>query len=298
MVNTRDNSILIAELKKRLAECRQELLAILSDWHYMQYELQPQLNYEYENIFGGLEYQIDDKDRKASKLERRLEMLENRCRRGESISELTIDFVNKAVDNEFRKIDELKGGYFNSFVGRDNNNHGGFTIKSSAKFTPPARKITKSAAGNKEENPVSSVYRKLVKVLHPDVAKENKELFEHHWDQVQNIYKANDLERLTLFQKSICPEEPDEFEDIIAEENALKREIRDLEFSIRNERGKIEQLKQQEPFVFRDKLSDNLWIARRKQALRDKLFTIDKQIIARSHTLRQLTGSPKAAKVE
>lgn len=297
-MNTRDNSILIENLRKRLAECRQELLAILGDWHFMQYELQPRLNYEYECVFGDLEYQIDDKDRTASKLERRLEMLENRCKRGDKINELTIEFVNKAVDNEFRKMDELRGGYFNSFVGK-NNSHVNFTIKSSSKYsTPQFKKISKAASTVDEDTTVSGIYRKLVKVLHPDVAKENKELFEHHWDQVQNSYKANDLERLSLFQKTICPEEANEFEDIIAEENALKNEIRDLEYSIKNERNKIEKLKLQEPFVFQDKLSDNIWIARRKQLLRDRLFSIDKQIIAKSHTLRQLTGSSKASKVE
>ncbi len=297
-MNTRDNSNLIDGLKKKLAECRQELLAILGDWHYMQYELQPRLNYEYECIFGDLEYLIEDKDRKAGKLERRLEMLENRCKRGDKINELTIDFVNKAVDNELRKIEELKGGYFNSFIVKSNNTHVNFTIKTNSKYSVPQfKKIQKLSGANGQETTVSGIYRKLVKVLHPDVA-ENKELFEHHWDKVQNTYKANDLEHLSLLQKTICPDEPSEYNDIIAEENSLKKEIRELEISILKERNKIEALKQQEPFVFEDKLSDNIWVAKRKKLLRDKLFSLDKQIISKSSSLRRLTGSTKASQVE
>lgn len=259
----------IMELKDKLKECRNELLSIMEDWYHMQYVLQPRLIFQYESLFGDLEVKIKHKNRSASELERRVELLSKKIKMGEQLTEHTLSFVEKVVENEFNMFEKANVNFGNN--GTSNRPY----------FRPAAR--------NRKEN-LPHVYRSIVKIMHPDAAGSETEIFKKHWDNVQHSYRDKDLEHLMCFYKTLCVNPVENADNIRSEEKALKNEISELEYNIYKEKRKLERIKTEEPFVFEEKLQDKIWIARQKRKLRDQLFKIDLKISHNKRTLRQLTS--------
>ena len=264
--------IVVIELRKRLETCGEELLDLLSNWHYLQNVLQPQLLFTYDTLFGDLEVELQNKIRIASELERRMELLSIKLQKGEQINKRTIDFVNKVVKNEFNRMEsQYKENNYkqdDSFHDKSNNN---------AQFN----------------NEIPSLYRKIVKKLHPDVAGES-EYFRKFWDNVQDAYKNRNYHRLKLFHKILYPPANENISNPRIEEITLRTEIRELEMSISTEKKRIEGMMKQEPFIFVDKLEDEAWINRRKRRLLDKLFQIDLQIHRHERLLNSLIKRDKS----
>ncbi len=260
----------INELKQRIKECKDDLLALLEDWHYLQTVVQPRIMFVYETYFGDLENEIESKSDSAARLDRRVELLSIKVRRGESLTEKTISFVDRIVKHEFDK--DKKTIPHSSFNGKPRYSY---------------RYNSKAVDYEMEARELSSLYRNLVKLLHPDVAGETDN-FIRYWDNVLQAYKSNDLHRIKLFYKTLCVEEK-EYLDTEQEKEDLSREIQDLKLSVEVEKRKIERIKTEEPFSIEDKLNDASWITSRKRKLREQLFQIDKQIHYNQKLLKALT---------
>jgi hypothetical protein len=257
----------ILELKKRLNGCRNELLKLLDDWHYFQNVLHSQIMFTYETIFGELEYELHLKSRIASELERRLELLSIKLQRGEKLNNKTFNFINRIVNNEFKRLDNQ----FEEDIQYSNDNSN-YIYKNS-----------------KQEKAIPTLYRKIVWKLHPDVAG-NTDLFQKYWDNVQDAYKSKNYHRLNLFYKILYSNTEQEIVNSQTEEYILRTEIRELEKNIDIEKHKIANLMEQEPFIFVDKLDDEIWVARRKRKLLNKLFQIDRQIRYNEVKLKSLVS--------
>ncbi len=260
----------IQEMKDQIEECRQELLNLLADWHYLKNILQPQLLFTYDSIFGDLEEELNNKSFIASELDRRVEVLSIKIRRGEKLTEKTINFLNMFVGR-----DVIQNS--NEFNNHYNNLENGFKI---------GYNYDSCEINDKYEIP--QLYRQIVKKLHPDVSGDTDN-FQKFWDNIQDAYKSRDIKRLRLFHQTLCKDVNFEFKDLKAEENALKMEIKDLEKNINSEKFKITQLKKQEPYVFQEKLNDELWISKRKRQLREQIFKIDRQIQHQRRLLISMT---------
>ena len=272
----------IKALRKRIKECRNDLLKLLEEWHYLKNVVQPRIMFVYENIFGDIEQDIQIRTRLASEIERRVELLSLKLRRGEKLNDKTIRFVNTVVQKEFERYNGLKHeDKRNGFITKPNsksNNNG--NLKSY---------FEKEKSKWEDNYEVPYLYRKLVKRLHPDVSGET-EIFHRYWENVQHAYQTNNMQRLKLFWKTLCTPENREYHDTKSEEAALRAEIRDLEINIEAEKRKIERLKHQEPFIFEDKLDDREWIRKRLRRLKEKVFKLDRQISFQRRMLKTLTG--------
>jgi hypothetical protein len=260
----------IVELRKRLDKCRGELLKLLSDWHYLQNVLQPQLIFTYENIFGDLEEEFQNKSRVASELDRRLELLSIKLRKGETLNRRTVEFVNRVVKNEFKRMDSPK------ITERTNPNE----IQSKNYIN----------SENQINNEIPVLYRKIVKKLHPDIAGES-DLFKKYWDNVQDAYRNRNYHRLRLFHQILYSSVNEKYNDPRSEEMTLRSEIREFEVNISAEKRRIDSLMKQEPFIYVDKLDDKIWIARRKRKIMEKLFQIERQIRHHERVLSSLINN-------
>jgi hypothetical protein len=262
---------LIKDLKTRISECKIRLLEILEEWYVLQTEVQPKLLFTYESLFGSLESELRVKNQLAIELDRRVELLSIKLKSGEELTEKTIKFIENIVEREANRIKKIK--------------RSGVKNK---KFVVP-----KCSVNEKYELP--RVYRKLVKKLHPDASGDESIEYKKFWDQIQNAYKNEDVERLNLYAQTLLEEEDTGIRDIHSERIKLNTEVHQLEVNINNAKKKIEMLRDQEPFCFEDKLNDNLWIARKRRNLREKIFHLDREILYKEKMLKSLTNGKYVA---
>lgn len=259
----------IRVLRQKLDLARENLLSVINEWYRLNYEIQPQILYQYDLIFGEVEKKIALQTKISAKLERKIEIFAIKIQRGEKLTDQTIDFVNKIVDKEFEKKDnELKNNFKeieeNQTVGKNKNNE-------------PNSELTK-------------IYRKLVKILHPDVSGEN-EIAKKYWFAVQDSYQKGNLQRLKLILESISSNAILKDKSNIIDEEFLLKEINKIQLMTEVEKRRIERMKLKEPLIFSEKLKDSLWIKERQKKLKDRLILIEKEIQTHERMLKNIIGN-------
>jgi hypothetical protein len=225
---------------------------------------------------------MEKKSRQASEIERRVELLSIKLRKGEKLTEKTLKFVDMVVSKEFERSKRAKPQNKSS------------SKKSNGKTNGSAKRVAFSIDSKEINHSLPHLYRNIVKRLHPDVVGESPE-FRKYWDNVQDAYKKGNVERLKLFYKTLCITESTPKSDPNAEEKELLRQIRELEISIGRERHKIEKLKRQEPFIWENKLEDIIWVTRRKRRMRERIFQMDRKIQHNKRMLRTLTARTRSS---
>jgi hypothetical protein len=270
--NNNNNNSDICRLESAVSVRKQQLLELLSYYHYMQNSVLPHLMFLYESYFSDIEIEIEQKSRVALELERKAELLSKRLRKGEVLNDNAIHFINTYVHKELEfnsKLSNLRKRSINT------NEDADYSISFNA------------SDKGKEELP--KVYRQIVKKLHPDVSSDT-ENFNKYWDCVQYAYKNGNLCHLKLFQKALFSDSSALEDKASFQYQKLQSELEELELNIEYEKKRIKKLTNQEPFVYENLLNDNLWVARRKRRLREKLFQIERRINFHKRMLRALTG--------
>jgi hypothetical protein len=261
-----ENNPIIIELKAKIADCKIRLLDILDEWHVLQTEIQPKLIFTYESLFGSLESEVRVKNQVAIELDRRVELLSIKLKNGEELTDRTIKFIDSVVEREAKRIKRIKSRSY-----------------SKSPFILPNCEVN-------DNYELPQVYRKLVKKLHPDASGTETVEYQKFWDQIQVAYKSKDVERLSLYAQTLLDDEEQEMKDIRSERIKLSTEIHQLEVNINKAEKKLQMLKSEEPFCIEDKLSDSIWIARKKRHLQDKIFKLDRQILFKEKMLKSLTN--------
>jgi len=219
-------------------------------------------------IFGEFEKKINSRSKIAAKLERKIEIFAIKVQRGEKLTSQTIDFVNKMVDKEFEKKEsDLKRNFDNQNDNQNDKN----------KKNEPNSELTK-------------IYRKLVKILHPDVSGDN-EVAQKYWHAVQDSYLKGNLQRLKLILESISSNIIINDKNYLIDEDFLLKEISKIELMTEVEKRRIERMKLKEPLIFSEKLKDSLWIKQRSKKLQERLILIEKEIQTHERMLKNIIGN-------
>ncbi len=247
-------SSVVSDLLNQKEQYRQDLLNILDDWFKLNHEVKPSLMFTYDTVFGTLESELKKKSRLQSEIERRLEILHGKIRKGERISQRTLNMVDVVVEKEFSSVKA-------------------------------------SIRNNCEVNvnyEIPQLYRQLVKRLHPD-ANGDSHLFEKYWNNVQDAYRSKNLDRLRMFHTALCEESSNKISVPKLKEIALRTEIRQIEIQIQREKQKIEDLKNSDSFKISEKLKDAFWVTSRKIKLKNRILEIEMKIRADKRRLDNLT---------
>ncbi|MDC1067520.1 hypothetical protein OAQ99_00020 [Candidatus Kapabacteria bacterium] len=206
-------------LKRTLEKNRNVLLNLVDSWNFFKNEKYNKITFEYEQIFGDLEFELSKK--------------------------------NSELESLQSKINEL----INHKV-----NHTNFSSL-----------INKSFISEHQSKATSALYRKIVKLLHPDVC-EDQNLNQKYWDKVQNAYKSKNKRHLEIIFDTITKDYSS------LERDQIRLEINKLERYISQEKINLETLKKQEPFIYENKLSDSFWVKNRKSTLESKLSQAEKRL--------------------
>ena len=198
----------LVDLKARTKYLRIELSQILGKWFYLKNVLYPQLEFQYHQLFGDLEREIDIKSYELNILKLKHHNLSNKNH--DKIGQ-NIDGLNDIAEQIFSKIEKA---FENSPI--------------------PEYKLN-------VEYEISYIYRQLVKKLHPDTTNDT-EMFNEYWINVQDAYQSKNIHKLRLFHKIICFDDYLELVTLRNLERALLEELNELEKSIKLEKKKINKL--------------------------------------------------------
>lgn len=240
----------------------------MNEWYNLNYEIKPQILYQYDLIFGEFEKKISSLTKIAAKMERKIEIFAIKVQRGEKLTKQTIEFVNKIVEKEFELKDK--------------------DLKSSIANSSPDQ--TDKYNNNEPHSELTKLYRKLVKILHPDVSG-NSEIAQKYWYAVQDSYQKGNLQRLKLILESISSDALINDKTFIIDEDFLQKEISKIELMTEVEKRKIERMKLKEPLIFSEKLKDSLWIKQRSKKLQDRLLLLEKEIQTHHKMLKNIIGN-------
>ncbi|MDR0927369.1 MAG: hypothetical protein LBO69_06335 [Ignavibacteria bacterium] len=262
-----NNTGLLADVSRY----RQELLNLLKDWHYYNTEVLQRILFAYENIFGTLEQEIEQKDRTAKTLERKYQMLSYRINRGEKITRKSLEFIDRLLEIDTQR--EVTHPRHRSM-------HRGNVM-------PLRQRNGLLDTRYNDGIDIAYLYRQIVKRLHPDIVGEST-AFRACWDNVQNCYRQHDIDRLKMFYAILCHEHLNNVEEVQANEVQLKKEVDDLKAYISQQHKDIDRLLKEEPFSIEEKLDDQSWIIERKNLLRDRLVQANKRILHHNKLLQEV----------
>ncbi|MES2767033.1 MAG: hypothetical protein V4642_14255 [Bacteroidota bacterium] len=269
----------IEKLRARVGELRLQMRELLEEYYSIQNEILPELHDKYDALFKKLEIEIQRKTLAASEISRRAEIFSLKLSRGEKLSAEMIKLVNTMVDREFRRFKKsLEDAFEKTQEQRNSENEKKFT---SEKVNP---------LGNTSE--VSKLYRAIAKKLHPDVAGDVTDHFKKFWANVQDAYQKRNVQKMRALHQMLCVEDQfsGKFDDHQSEFDALSQEIRQLENKTESENRKLQRLKQQQPYTFKENIHDEAWIAAHTKDLERQLLKKEREIEQANEILKEMLG--------
>lgn len=184
-----------------------------------------QVRQRFIELFGDLRLEMLKVEIEIAKIKKEMEYLVRKKNRNESYDlEEMDDFVNQALEGMKAQYERMK--------------------------EEQAQLKNKKMLSQEEVKEVKRLYRRLVKLVHPDLnphqTKEQKEL----WHQLQKAYRNNDLAWLRELNVLI----------VLKTKGHEEVEIEDLEDKIEAVREEIALLKEEDLYQMRELVFDEEWI--------------------------------------
>lgn len=241
----------IAPLRDRLRELRIELRSAVDDWHRLSSEVRPRLHALYHAHFGELERELQESALAAARMFRRVELLSIKHERGEKLTRAIVELINEMVDKEYAR----------------------FTMRLREAFDMDQRQrddAARARQGAASDHELVSMYRTLVKQLHPDVtgiaaADAATDAF---WHQVQNAYANRNAGQLKSLMTVLGANEAHWDESDEWGIDRWRQEVETIERRLGLELRKLRRLRAEEPFTMERDLEDEAWRNRHREELR------------------------------
>lgn len=222
------------DLRARLKAVRKELSELLFEQQHLLLVVGPNLEARYQQVIGRYEAELAQLELELRRTRRALELSRARVALGGSVDPLEIESQLDLELADYRRQAEEQ---------RDR-------LEAAERRLQRLRSPETSAA-------VRSLYRQLVRRLHPDLFPEQSEQQRQLWFEVQQAYQWGDWQKLEMLL-AVCDEEFSETpEELLRLEQRRSRLSQDLL-----------ELRQSFPFVHQQALGDENWIQQRSAALK------------------------------
>lgn len=222
----------------------QQLAALLENLEQMQQQEKPYLLALYQTSLGELEYRLLGLQIECRAVQERTELATRRLNHGEILTQQDLDGIEAHIKqamliwqlqlNEQAQAVAAGFSYLNGLVLVD----------------------------TEIINRAKRAYRRLARLLHPDVSPQHQALFEHYWPSIQQAYRAMDADLLEalLHVVETAVAQDDEHEDI----EATKKRLSDM---IAKETERQAVLRNSPPFCWAEQLQDEQWLNERRVQL-------------------------------
>lgn len=241
-----DSVIVFADfenLKSEVEKMRTELSMLLLERDELQFVICKNIETEYMLKLGSIEYKAYEAQCAALRLKRKMELIQAKKNRQETV---TISEIEETLDNEFAEYQEQ----LDAQIDKMND----------------ALKRSKTAVLSDEENKeLKTLYRKIVKALHPDmnpgVSKAQIQLF----DNAVSAYKNGDLETLRMIYEMVGNNPlPEQHKDAMTQ---LVEERERLQGLLKSIKESMDAIKSAYPYTMKGILEDTEKTAQKKQEL-------------------------------
>lgn len=223
----------------------QQLAAILENLEQMQQREKPYLLALYQANLGELEYKLLTMQVECRALQQRIQLAMVYLNRGECLTEQKLQAIEQQVKQDLltwhtqlsEQAQALSAGvaYLQDLIVVDTN-------------------IVQR---------VKQAYRRLSRLLHPDVSPEHQTLFEHYWSSVQNAYRSFDADLLEALLHTV---ETAAAQQSNSGENVAEITAR-LKMMVAKQAERLVQLRNEAPFCWAEQLHDEEWLNFQQAAL-------------------------------
>ena len=230
------------ELKSEVEELRADLSKLYFEYDELRFVICPNIEMQYMLALGAIEYKLFEAQCKMLRLKRKIELIQAKLNRQETI---VISEIEAQLDEEFAEYQDL------------------LEIQIEAMNEALDRSKGKILSTEDEEE-LKALYRKIVKALHPDL---NSDLSRAEMDLFMSAveaYKNADLNVLRIIAEMMDDGElPDESDNALA---YLAKERDRLQALIEHIKEEICITKECFPYNRRDIVKDSAKIEEMKQA--------------------------------
>ena len=235
------------KLKDDVERLRTELSMLMLERDELRFVICKNIETEYMLKLGSLEYKAYEAQCAALRLKRRIELIQARKNRQEAIN-LTV--IDKTLDEEFLEYEKK----LNEQVDKMND----------------ALEHSKGDYLSEEDNKeLKKLYRKIVRVLHPDINPEVTMAQVKMLDNAINAYKNGDLKSLRIIDEMVGDHKlPEKHQDALTQ---LKEEKKRLNRMVTSIQESINKIKSEYPYCVKDILEDEKKVEQKKAELEELL---------------------------
>ncbi|MDO8844046.1 MAG: J domain-containing protein [Methylicorpusculum sp.] len=222
----------------------QQLAALLENLEQMLQQEKPYLVALYQSNLGELEYRLLGLQIECRALKERIELATRTLNQGETLTQSHLDAIEEQIKQAFLlwqvQLNEQAQALSDSFTYLNGLVPVDVAVVSRAK----------------------KAYRRLARLLHPDVSPKHQALFEHYWPSVQDAYRAIDADLLEALLHVI---ETTAIQDTGNEDaEATKNRLIHM---IAKETERLLTLRNDPPFCWAEQLQDAHWLNERRAVL-------------------------------
>jgi hypothetical protein len=255
-------------LRDEVLQLRESLRRCSEEWHWLTVVERPRLTALYETHFGKLERKLQYLAVENAELFRRIELLSIKIARGERLTEETVSYVDMVVDREYARFRKR--------------------VREAFDMTPEQRNAAAHAGSQQGE--LVSMYRTLVKKLHPDSGVSSGSTSET-WHHVQAAYAAGNVAQLASLLAVLESRVADEHTFMSMDLDRLIEERDRLQAHVRREQRKLAKLQNDEPFVHAPLLEDSSWQDAHKATLLSEIDAKLHEWNKNKERYKEITGS-------
>lgn len=237
----------VEQLSKNFADeahaLRADLSAVLEALTHLGNHEKPALLARYQVLLGGLELDLMNLQLECSALRRRLASLQAVANRGATLSAVEWQQAEQSIETQ---LSDWRAAVLQQEE----------QLQNAQQWVATAVVL--------EDGVVQTVkvsYRRLARLLHPDVSPENNTLFVRYWASVQHAYLAMDGELLTAILHVVE-------EETRAVPNFMSAaQLASLQCLLITHSQRLAQLQSSEPFCYATLLDDEAWIDAKRAEL-------------------------------
>lgn len=231
-------------LEEELAELKVQLATLLSERDDLLLHICKNIEMEFMLKIGRLEYEAFQAQCNYLRVKRKCEMLQALKNRQETID---LDEIERLLDEELREyMDRLKLQF--------------------EELTKAIERSQYTALTEDETKELKQCYRQIIKWLHPDlhpdISDEELKLFH----VAVAAYEVADLETVRMIYELLVDRAEDE---TFTSHTLLKKRIEQLKAQIHQLEEQLEDIKFDYPYIYKDLLQDEKWVAERQKMLKN-----------------------------